>query len=186
MQRLSAATFLARGQGAPQPLAAQTVRMVYFSVPGRRRPLFISSSLRLFLVLSLKICASVLICSPLRGSGVIVLFFNTATPTAEFSNGALQSIHQGDTGSRWMPMCNFVAGPRVQAHRLADHAGGWPGPPYPNEAMFLFHATYAGPFSTGFSALQQRGDALFIMPAILRTNLSTRPSLTHPRRPISV
>jgi len=67
-----------------------------------------------------------------------------------------------------------------QAHRLADHAGGWPGPPIANEAIFFVSwRNNAVLFSPVFPALQQRGRCGFIMPAIL-ADKTFNPSSRYP------
>ncbi len=92
------------------------------------------------------------------GAGaLIVLFLNTSAYAGEIFHGALRSVPKGDleaadaygfSGFKKFRRITFPTRLRL----------GWPA--YPNEAIFLTHATTLVYFSS-FPAWQQKGDALY-------------------------
>jgi polar amino acid transport system permease protein len=124
----------------------------------RGSPLFIQFFFAYFLFLSLKgqIPALGILTSAWLGA-LVVLFFNTAAYSAEIFSGALRAIPRGDLeAADAYGLSGWTKFRRITFPTMLRLA--WPA--YTNEAIFLFHATTLV-FTTGFPALQQRGDALY-------------------------
>jgi polar amino acid transport system permease protein len=88
---------------------------------------------------------------------LLVLFLNTAAYSAEIFYGALRSIPKGDLeAADAYGISGWQKFRRIQWPTMLRL--GWPA--YPNEAIFLFHATTLV-FFASFPAFRQMGDALY-------------------------
>jgi len=138
----SAAFLLGNGswpwrKGRTSPLAAQPSECLIF--PRSAARLCSSSSFSGYSCSLPKICASSLICSPLRGSGALIVLFLQYLPSYRPEIILWRCIHPQKATPKPADCYGIYGLRRVSSASSGDHGCVWPGPRIPTRAnLFVF------------------------------------------------